>query len=254
MSMNLKPAFRYTLKNNLKAAAVFLLVIALVIAGICVIASANGGSGSSSFSGFAMAGAIFTLVLGIAGIREDLRMLIQNGISRRTAFANAIIMMAAVSLATAAAGELITGLGQLAAASRGNLSILDVYQMLYIGQDAGVILSFGQHVMSLLFNAALMLMMGVWGSFFSLLFWRLGKFWTVVVAISIPVLCNVVPWLLYKLGTAIPTAGRFGSALFRLLAASPWNCIALFLLLAAVACVIDGLLLRRVNIRAPASK
>ena len=79
-----------------------MLLIPLVL---WIMLATLGGNGSN-FNGYSLSVGVFGLVLGMVGIRENLRVLNQNGISRRTAFLAEIIAQAAaavlVSLGTVA--------------------------------------------------------------------------------------------------------------------------------------------------------
>jgi uncharacterized membrane protein (DUF485 family) len=88
--MNLYPAFRYRFGNAVRGAGIFtgimVAIVILVIGGICY-ASWNGARVSGNFSAFGLSAAIAVFVTGICTIREDLRLMLQNGVGRRTVFA-----------------------------------------------------------------------------------------------------------------------------------------------------------------------
>ena len=86
--MNFLPIFKYRLKDDLKAVGVFLLVTllctVLVIYGVLIMVSAIDERVVSNFS---IALTVFSFVIGIVTVREDLRLGIQNGVSRGTSLA-----------------------------------------------------------------------------------------------------------------------------------------------------------------------
>ncbi len=86
--MNFLPIFKYRLKDDLKAVGVFLLVtllcMVLVIYGIMIMVSEIDDRVVSNFS---IALTVFSFVIGIVTVREDLRLGIQNGVSRGTSLA-----------------------------------------------------------------------------------------------------------------------------------------------------------------------
>ncbi len=240
MTMKLKPAFHYQFQDILKSAGIFLLVMASITTGMLILAAR--AHGTMSFSAFGFSNVIFLFVLGIVSIRSNLRLCLQFGVSRRTGFVSALLANICIALLLAVAGELLIVAARAAGSGLSNLTLWDTYQMLYLG-SSGSPMSFGQHLGSALFNTVLSIATFQFGMFFSLLFWRLNKLWTIVAAISIPVLLNVVPWLLYTLGVDLmPFVNWMINA--------PENFILFGLALGLFFCVINWLLVRRANIKA----
>ncbi|MEA5038868.1 MAG: hypothetical protein VB086_03425 [Clostridiaceae bacterium] len=251
MHMNLKPAFRYQFRDYLKGTGVFFLVMVVIFAASVI--GARYSHGNVSFFGISMATAICLFILGIATPRSNLRLCVQFGVSRRTAFISLLLAVLADIVILSLAGELLLYVGQSVGASIGNLSFRDLYQMLYLGTHP-MFLSISQHIMSVLLNSSLTLLLFVFGMFFTFLFWRLNKIWTIIVAVAIPLLINVIPAILYKLGSSFPAIGQFFRALQSVFTSSVWNLMALFLLLSVILAGIDWLLIRLANIKEPASK
>lgn len=242
MKMNLGPAYRYQFKSLLKGSAVFYLIMAVIITAFLAVTVNFGGSSSTNFGGYGISVAIYMFVIGIVYIRSDLRLCLQFGVSRRTAFLSEMLSLLSISALLAIAGELVTALIQAVASGNPNIFVFDFYQLIYLGTDR-VLTTFGQHIMSALTNTSLFFCACTVGIFFSLLFWRLNKLWTIVVAILIPFAINGVPYLLIKLGVDF-------KPFFAWIASSPFCFILTCLVIAAAAAVIDWLLLRRANIKA----
>jgi len=242
MKMNLKPAYRYQFMSLLKGTAVFYLIMIVIVTAFLAVTINFGGSSSMTFGGYAFAAAVYLFVAGIVYIRSDLRLCLQFGVSRRTAFLSEILSFLSISAILAVAGELVTALVRVAASGNPNIFVLDFYQIVYLGAEK-VLPSFGHQAMSFLTNVAMFFCACTVGAFFSLMFWRLNKFWTIVVAISIPFAINGLPYLLIKLGVDF-------SRFFAWIASSPFCFILTCLVIAAAAVVIDWLLLRRANIKA----
>jgi len=243
MNMKLKPAFRYQLGEYLRASAIFYLVIVVLVAAFVIGAfrfSVDPGI-TFNFMGGTVAMTIFMLVTGIVSIRSDVRLCLQYGISRRTAFVAELLAAACGSAMLAVATGLLISLAQLLVAANPNCVFADLYQMLYL--DTGLRqLSLGQHLFSALLNTILMVAACLTGMFFSLLFWRLNKVWTIIVAIAIPISLNLAPIALYRAGVDLTPLADW-------LLAAPSHLLLLILLLAALFSLIDWLLLRRVNIK-----
>lgn len=89
MSMNLKPAIRYQLREYLVSCLVFWAINALLIGIGFLVLSLNLGSGDRSgytYNGYGFACAIFFLVFGLILPRQAIRLCVQMGVSRRQPF------------------------------------------------------------------------------------------------------------------------------------------------------------------------
>lgn len=248
MNMRLKPALNYELRNMLLSSASFFAVIVVIVI-VSVFATGINGS-SVSFNGYCVASTICLFVFGIVEPRSCLRLCAQLGVSRRSAFIGNLAAAVATALALAVAGEFLLALGRFI--SGGKLFIADLYQIIYLGDwdTAGAPLTAVQHLMSIVFNTLLMISAYCGGMFLSCLFWRLNKIWTVVTAVSIPVLLNLIPLLIYRSAAAT----RVISAFFSWTVASVGNLLSIFVLLGLICAVIAWLLVRKANIKAPTSK
>lgn len=84
MSMNLKPAIRYQLREYLVSCLVFWAINALLIGIGFLVLSLNLGSGDRSgytYNGYGFACAIFFLVFGLILPRQAIRLCVQMGVS-----------------------------------------------------------------------------------------------------------------------------------------------------------------------------
>lgn len=251
MHMNFKPAFRYQFRDYFRGTGVFFLIMVVIFAASIILATYS--YGNISISGFSMATAICLFILGIVTPRPNLRLCAQFGVSRRTAFTSLLLAVSADIVILSLAGELLLYVGQSVGTGIGNLFLGDLYQLIYLGAQP-MSLSLSQHILSVLLNSCLILLLFICGMFFTFLFWRLNKVWTIIVAIAIPLLFNLIPAFLYRLASSLPAIGRFIMALQHCFTSSVWNLIALFLVLSAILAGIDWLLIRRANIKEPASK
>ena len=238
MSVALNRAVRYGIHNYLRAAGILLLVMLLIPLALWVMLAMLGGSGSN-FNGYSLSVGVFGFVLGMVGIRENLRMLNQNGVSRRTAFLAEIVSQAVV--AVLAVYRALPGL-------MARVEVSDVYQLLYEGADMGP----AGYLRTAVFSAAMAFSLAGVGQFWSVLYWRLSKFWTVIVSIAIPLVLIFGPAAVLTAVGDTPA----GEAIVRVLAAlgrffigSVWNAALVFLAVAAVSFALSWLLVRRAVIR-----
>ncbi|MDO4732263.1 MAG: hypothetical protein Q4B50_01930 [Bacillota bacterium] len=250
LKMNLRPMLRYTLRDSLRAMSVFSLVMLLVLIFIPLmfyLTSPDGGE--VHFSSFSMAAAIFSLVSGIVGSREYLRMGIQHGIGRRSGFLALLSTAVCSSLLLAIFGQLLLLFGQAVWNSTEIIFYTDLYQILYL-QDAEAVLSLGQHGEAALCTASLCLAAQAAGMFISLLFYRLNKFWKLVAGVGAPILFFIIlPAFLSALPPSSPLLGAL-SALGKWFGAAVSSWILFFLIVALLAMALNWLLCRKAAITA----
>ena len=189
--MRFAPVFKYRMRDCMVSMAVVIAVmIALTVLcyfGIVTFGQIERSDGSgeivmeSTTMNFGMPVAIFMFVLSIVSIREDMRLGIQNGAGRGTTFAantacmliTAVVINLVFFLLTLLWNQLETG-----------VYIIDLFGALYFGEPffarAGELTASSTALLALsVFLAAL-------GSFTSLMYWRLNKFWTILVSVAVP--------------------------------------------------------------------
>lgn len=247
MSVALSRAVRYGIRNYLRAAGVLMLVMLLIPLALWVMLATLGGQGSN-FNGYSLSVGVFGLVLGMVGIRENLRMLNQNGVSRRTAFLAEIIAQASAAVLVSLGAAAILALYRSLPGFMDRVEVSDVYQMLYGSAAMGL----AGYLRLAVFSAAMAFSLAGVGQFWSVLYWRLSKFWTVTVSIAIPLVLIFAPAALLTaagdsaVGEAIVWAA---AALGRFFVSSVWNGVLVFLLMGAVSFLLSWLLVRRAVIR-----
>lgn len=132
-------AFRYEMQNYFRAVAVLWLAMALIPAAMMALAYFLAGetAAESSFNGYSMAVGMFGLVLGMVGLRENQRVLNQNGVSRRSAFLADVAALAVAALLVAVGVSVIMGIYRAVLGSGSHLLITDLYQLIYEPAPAG---------------------------------------------------------------------------------------------------------------------
>lgn len=249
MNNRFYPAVRFGCKNDLKGVVLFAGIVLLINVAFQVLIPALQGDRFGTFTGIGALGGFFFLVQGIAGFREKLRIFLQNGVSRRTGFLADITTLAIASAALAVVGEVIMGLVQVLNRGSEGMYAGDLYQLIYREFEALEVLTLGQHVASGLFNFTLFLAVALFGEWFSVLFWRLSKFWTIAAGVLFVVGCNVVPYGLYQLSGSVPVIARAWESLVIFVLLSPWNAMLVFLLIAMFFAGFNWLLFRNTYLK-----
>lgn len=247
MSMALNRAVRYGIGNYLRAVGVLLLVLLLIPLALWTMMTTMGGD-HSNFNGYSLSVGVFGLVLGMVGIRENLRMLNQNGVSRRTAFLAELISQAVVAVLVALGTTVLLAVYQSIPGMMSRVYVSDIYQLVYEGEVTGA----ASYLRTAVFAAAMCFALAGVGQFCSVLYWRMSKFWIVMVSIAIPLVLIFGPAALF---TAVGdsdtgwTLVRILEAFGRFFVGSVWNAALVFLVLAAVFFCLSWLLVRRAVIR-----
>lgn len=255
MTMHLKPILRYQLRDYLTSGAVLFLINVLLVAGAIVGLISFGTSDTEiSFSNYGFTCAIFLFVFGIMVPRQSMRIGVQLGVCRRTTFLGSLLSTAIAALGLAAIGELLLVFAQILTSSLKHCYFSDFYTMIYHNMAPPLSLTLGEHLTSVLFSACLMLCCWTAGCFFTSLFWRLNKIGCIIAGISIPVVLNGVPALLYYFRQPMAPLVNFLTFLITCAAASPWFAMGLFLIIGGIIALICWLLLRNANIRGTALK
>jgi hypothetical protein len=185
-NLNLKPAFCFCFKNNLKTVGIFIAIMFIIdlIFTVSIVGFVPQGSMVGTFSAFESAAAITIFIIGIATVRDDMRLLIQNGIGRHTSFITEISVAAALSLILAVTGELFVTITQMVLSGHDQIQALSLYQMAF--NHGALEGGFGHHLISIGMDFAIFLFAYLMGMLISLVFYRLPKPWKIVVAIGVP--------------------------------------------------------------------
>lgn len=239
--MNFLPIFKYRLKDDLRAVAVFLAVtllcMVLVIYGIMIMVAEMDDRVVSNFS---IALTVFTFVIGIVTVREDLRLGIQNGVSRGTSLAASFAGNVAAALVASAGVTLVEWLSMVTQEST-NASLVSLYAVIY-GYESSAVGQLKSFVLSFVWSSSAAFV----GTFLSLMYWRLSKLWRWIVTLGMGAV------LVLLLNAVTISAGFLNAVVrfFRWLGAAPLN-LCVFLIGVAIAfAVFDWLLARKAPITA----
>lgn len=239
--MNFLPIFKYRLKDDLRAVAVFLAVtllcMVLVIYGIMIMVAEMDDRVVSNFS---IALTVFTFVIGIVTVREDLRLGIQNGVSRGTSLAASFVGNVAAALVASAGVTLVEWLSMVTQEST-NASLVSLYAVIY-GYESSAVGQLKSFVLSFVRSGSAAFV----GTFLSLMYWRLSKLWRWIVTLGMGAV------LVLLLNAVTISAGFLNAVVrfFRWLGAAPLN-LCVFLIGVAIAfAVFDWLLARKAPITA----
>ncbi len=204
------------------------------------------------FSGFTFSAMIAMFVLGIVTIRENLRLLIQNGVGRKTAILSELITNLLISFIFAVFGEV--SIYFFAEVSKGvkGANFTDLYELMYENIDV-VGMPIFEHLKAILFSMLLFFLMSSVGMFISLVFLRLSKPMKIAVAVGAPVLfviliplsINLLGWFDW-LGSALSAVLQF--------ATKPFGAALVLTALSAIAVIVNWCIVQRAAITTGTAK
>ena len=179
-------AYNYSIRDSMKTLLIFIAVMILIFMVKSIVISLPNITIQTA-GVLEVSSTITIFIIGIVSVRENLRMFIQNGIGRRTAYFTNLSVAVTLALILSIAGELILGITQTIIASP---EILSFYQMIF--NQGSIELTFAQRLASFALNFSFYVFAYIGGMLISLIFYRLSKPWNLVVAIGVPVFFIII--------------------------------------------------------------
>ncbi len=233
MSRQFRKVTRYTLLDTING---FCIVLA-VMAAAALFLYLTVREGKPSIIGGEFGFWIFFLVLGIVGVREQLRLFIQLGTSRWTAWGGQLLGVGVSALACVLVLEAVECL------TSGRM-FFGIYKLIYLdGAFQGITL--GQRLPGLVMSLCLMLCLFLLGSMLSLVFWRLGRYGKIIAV----ALIALIPWWLGIACNRFPAVAEAVMNVVRFWAVNPWNLIGTIVVAALVLAAIAAALLKTTQIQ-----
>lgn len=197
-----------------------------------------------SYQGFCMTAGVFLFVLGTTTIRASMRLGAQMGTSRQTVCLTFAIYALISAVLMAVMGEVILTAASFVGIRTGYMSVSDLYPVFFLNGTDFIALTPAQHLQTILFNTSVSFLGAALGAALSMLFWRLNRVGQVLVAVLLCTLPIWIPFLLIR-----TAAYKIDLLPFYRLLSQPSFLIFLFLAVAAVCLLLNGLLGRKVSIR-----
>lgn len=251
--MNIRPVFLTRFQSSLRGAGIFYLIMIIINAGIAgsyawAYSRVGTSSGIVSFNGQGFAAGIMLFISGIICIREDLRMGIQHGVSRQTAFVSTVLSTVLIAFILSVAGEILMAVTKASMLNYPSFNIDNMYHIIFpdaLTNTPPII----RHIESIIITFSALLLAYMTGIFVSLVYFRLNKVWTVIVSIGVPVFFTIILPILLGLYTPM-WLSRLVQGLIEWALSGPWNLILSYTAAAVIAAVLNWLLLRRAPIMA----
>jgi len=191
---NIKKVVKYQVMDSKTAIPVFYIVMLgiMVLIAVSLVSIEVNGEESSMIGGLEMGMVIFLFVVGLNSFRETFRMMIQNGISRKTMFKGFTITALIFSAGMSLINEVILAAGKAFAASRGNMVFMGAFEQIYgrhyAGEAGGIRMSLEGLLFLICFSAAAMMS----GYFITNMYYRMNKPAKIIVSVCVPVSLIIV--------------------------------------------------------------
>ncbi len=187
--MRLKTAVKYRLFESRKSVALFYFIL-IALTALMGVSSASFTTGSSTMTvnvgGFEFATMIFMFVLGICAFRENFRMMLQNGLSRKTISSSFFVFGLVISAAMTILSGLLNGLAKIISAGQPNLVMSGMLEAIYRERYAGASDQAQVFAESSLFFFCLFLAAMAGGYFISVMYYRMNKPGRIAVSVAVP--------------------------------------------------------------------
>lgn len=246
--MKLKAAYLYQLSDHKRALIVFYSVIVALLAAVAFSVLRVGTTGTVKF-GFDGASVIFIFILGLCSFREPFLMLIQNGITRKSAFQSWVLTALTIALAMAVVDKILLLTGKAVGSVTDNLQCLSTIEQMYVMTSAGGVL---RHIIVFVYDFFMYAAAASAGYLITVLFYRMNKFGKVAIGAGVPVfLIFVFPILDYALfkSSVIIAIRKFMDFAFGITAQNPYIAMVTLAVSFVIFSLLSWLLIRRAEVK-----
>ncbi len=249
--MNLKPAFKYQLADHKSSVIIFYFCIMAVTALSLISVMLSTSASTAMYGGLELASAIFLFVTGLNSFSEPFRMLMQNGVSRRSIFKSRVMVFLVLAFAMAMIDKVINLIGLSIASLVERFHWFSLYEQIFV-ERAARMNGFTLALESTLFDACLYLAALGLGYFITIMYYRLNKNGKIAVSVGVPVGLMIGLPLLER----FVTGGRIGWALYRFIffafgirTANPYASMTTFAISFLVLCGFGWLMMRKAVVK-----
>lgn len=251
MNRNLTTAFKYQTKDNVRAVIIFYLIVCAIIVLISIGVATTSTSSRSTMGGLDTSTTIFLFVAGIVSFKEPFRMLMQNGVSRRTMMKSKILTALALTFFMAVCTTVLMIIGKALTSSMESYSLLSTYEQTYALKAASQSF-FTLQLSTLIFNFLQYLSVFSLGLFVALIFYRCGKAGKIAVGAGVPVtiflVLPIIDAVYFKMKIT-KSIFQFFDTVFGITAGRPWAAFISFAVLAVLGLSLSWLLMRKADIK-----
>lgn len=185
----IKPLYKYIMKNNLKSIFIFYLVMTVIIhIGFVICKLSNGSSGGIGGMEIATIILLFSLVL--CSYRETINLSAQCGVSRKTVFISTLLACITCGIITGALDLLLSLLGNFYESQIRAFSYNSIYEQTFM--QVGVLPKFNDYLKVLLMCIGINTTALIIAFLIGALNYRLSKIMKVIIPISFFVLIFLI--------------------------------------------------------------
>jgi hypothetical protein len=189
MNKNLIAAFKYQVKDNVRAIIIYYCILVAIIMLFSIGVATAYSTGRSTMSGLDFSTIIFIFIVGLCSFKEPFKMLMQNGVSRKTMMKSKLLSAITISFFMAVCTTVLLLLGKALASLSDNIRFISFYEQVYSPVNQSPV---AVQLSSLLSNFLQYIAVFSVGLFISLVFYRCGKAGKIAVGAGVPVLLFIV--------------------------------------------------------------
>jgi hypothetical protein len=246
--MNIKPAYFYQLNDHKRAVITFYCVIAALLVAVSLSVLRVGTSGTVKL-GLDGASVVFIFILGLCSFREPFLMLIQNGVTRKSAYQSWLLAALTIALVMAVLDKIVLLTGKAVGSITDNLQCLSTIEQIYNMLKEGPVL---RQIIVFFFDLLLYAAAASAGYLITVLFYRTNKYGKVAIGAGVPVfLFFVFPILDYALFKSVISKAIVGfmDFAFGITAQNPYMGMITLAVLFAVFSLFSWLLIRKAEVK-----
>ncbi len=249
--MNYQNSLKYQIRGFWKPVITFYIVIILVLVfGLTSAIILSGDGVRSSINGLEFSTAIFIFVMGLNSFKEDLFMLLQNGVSRKTFFLSSIGSFLVLGFLMSVIDVVVSLVTKLVVSHMEQVQYINFFEMLYRGKTTRMS-AISITLESFMLNLSMYLAAFLIGFFITISYYRMNKPMKVIISVGVPVSVFIVLPIVDGIfhNKIVSAIGRASDFAIGASAQKPLHAIVTLLITFLVFSGLSWLLMRKVSVQ-----
>ena len=191
MNSNILASYKYQLSDTKRSIIIYYCVILALLILMSVSMVTVTSSSNVTLSGMDFATVVFLFVIGLVSFKEPFKMLIQNGVSRKSMFISKILTALTITLIMSVADKIIMIVCRTFASHMDGTIYNSMFEQVYnafLHGKPGILI----HADIFIYNFVLYLMMFALGTLITLVFYRMNKAGKIALGVGIPVFFSFI--------------------------------------------------------------
>lgn len=195
--MNIKAAYQYQVEEHRSSVIMYYIILLCVLVfSFTLIGISNSkdvGSSGFQFNGMELVTGIFVFIAGMCSFKENLGMLVQNSVSRKSLMIGRILTTATWSFVMAIIDIIIPKLFIFIMSLTGEtFSSGETMMKIIYGSRVNVFNGFSLYIVSVIFSMSLYMVLAGAGYLIAIIFYKLGRMGKIMIGAGLPITILVV--------------------------------------------------------------